>query len=120
VQENAARIHLREAERLLDAVAPVAAAETVSVSGEGCGCGAETESEKTSPAAEAPEPAGVTSGGTACCSNATAARFGAAGASVAIAECRQMFERWMSGVTPAETDQAPPTTVAAGSCKKEV
>jgi AhpD family alkylhydroperoxidase len=44
VQENAARIHLREAERLLDALAPAtAAAQTDAESDEGCGCGADSD-----------------------------------------------------------------------------
>ena len=50
VQENAARIHLREAERLLDALEAVAAPEEETESGDGCGCGADEESKPRCPA----------------------------------------------------------------------
>jgi AhpD family alkylhydroperoxidase len=43
VQENAARIHLREAERLLDTLAPATAATTNVDSDGGCSCGAGDE-----------------------------------------------------------------------------
>lgn len=44
VQENAARIHLREAERLLDALAvPVVASENEADADDGCGCGADDQ-----------------------------------------------------------------------------
>ena len=52
VQENAARIHLREAERLLDAVAPAVAADADAQPGEHCGCGSDDETSE----AETPEP----------------------------------------------------------------
>src|SRR5512133_4064803 len=46
VQENAARIHLREAERLLDALAPATAAAQIDAdTGAGSGCGASAETE---------------------------------------------------------------------------
>lgn len=70
VQANAARIHLREAERLLDAVttAPATAAPD-----EGCGCGADDETQ------EAPA---------------------AAGSSGSSEGCREMFERVTSAAFP--------------------
>jgi len=46
-------------------------------------------------------------------------RFDASDASAAMTGCRQMFEWFMSGATPPETDQTPVATVAAGSRKKE-
>lgn len=58
VQGNAARIHLREAERLLDALAPAAAADEAT-SGEGCGCGADEDGEAAAHGAGTSEPATV-------------------------------------------------------------
>ena len=98
VQESAARIHLREAERLLDAVAPVgAAAQTEAQSDEGCGCGSD-ETEAAQSEAEAPEPA--------------AAAHGTAGCGDAMAGCRQMF----GGGWSAPERGAPPLTGAAVPC----
>ena len=54
VQENAARIHLREAERLLDALAEsVVAPEGKGEPDRGCGCGADEENKPPVPSAEA-------------------------------------------------------------------
>ena len=118
VQENAARIHLREAERLLDAVAP-AVAENEAESSGGCGCGANDETETAAAEAEQ-EPVSPTSDHTADCSDWMAGRFGAAGAS-AMPGCAEMFERLMPAAAAAETtNEAPTATAAAGSCKKEV
>lgn len=117
VHENAARIHLREAERLLDALAP-GVAENDAQSGDGCGCGAADQTKATDAEAEQ-EPAGATSGHTAGCSDAMAGRFGAARAS-AMAGCGEMFERFMPVAAPTKTDEAPAVTAAASSCKKEV
>lgn len=59
VQENAVRIHMREAQRLLDALAPVvAAAENA---GHGCGCKPDGEDAEAPLEARAPDPAGETS-----------------------------------------------------------
>jgi len=56
VQENAARIHLHEAQRLLDSLAEsVVARENATESGDGCGCGAEDEPEAAPAGAEAPD-----------------------------------------------------------------
>lgn len=147
VQENAARIHLREAERLLDSLAPsVAPAENEAASGDDCGCGAEQEPEAAAVAAEAPH-AEVTSdersgcggrdeGDTEAASTATsgaAAGFagpmrglfsgagaGEAGMAAAIARCRRMFEpAFGPGTAPAGTNEPSDATRAAGSCKKE-
>ena len=154
VQENAARIHLREAERLLDSLAqPVAPAEHEAESGDGCGCGADTETEPAPAEAEGPAPAaasGASEFGDGCgcgahhetekapreaeasepvvAANGHAAgwgesireRFLTGRASGAMAGCREMFERFMSGSGPAETDETPAATTAAGPCKKEV
>lgn len=111
VQENAARIHLREAERLLDAIAP-AVAENDAESKSGCGCRAD-QTEPADAVAEQ-DPAGPGSGGTAGCGDAMAARFGAAGAS-AMAGCGDMFERFMPAAAAANTERTPAAT-AAGSC----
>jgi hypothetical protein len=59
VQENAARIHLREAERLLDALAPpVTASENEAESGDGCGCGAGEQNDPRAFGVHAADPAG--------------------------------------------------------------
>lgn len=113
VQENAARIHLREAERLLDAVAP-AVAENDPESGEGCGCRPGDRTERAG-AETGPALAGSTSRPAPGCGEAMAARFGAAGAS-ALAGCGEMFERFMPGAT----EKVPAATTAVGSCTKEV
>ena len=153
VQESAARIHLREAERLLDSLAQsVTPAENEAESDDACGCGADTESEPAPAEAEAPAPAppsGASEFGDGCCgaddetektpreaeaSEPVAAasgyatgcgdsileRFRTGSASGPMAGCRQMFERFTSGSAPAETDETPAATTAAGSYKKEV
>ena len=57
VQENAARIHLREAQRSLDALAPAtAAAQTDAHSGAGCGCSGSDDTEEARVTTEEPEP----------------------------------------------------------------
>lgn len=95
VQESAARIHLREAKRLLDAVAAtVTAATTDTHHDDPCGCGADAEKE------EVP--------------------VSAAGASGAMAGCREMFEPFISAAFPTETDKAPAAATATGACSKEV
>ena len=114
VQENAARIHLREAERLLDAVAPAHAAGTAHQPDETCGCAANDESSET----ETPSPLETTRGQFAGC-DSIAVRFRPKSSSAPTTECRQMFERFMGGSVFGETTQAPPATKAAGSCKKE-
>jgi AhpD family alkylhydroperoxidase len=116
VQENAARIHRRKAERLLDAVAPAVAADRETQSDEGCGCGADEESEPAPRGAETPQLVGTTSG-SGC--RSMAARFGAAGGFGAMADCRELFERFVPAVAPGERNQAPTATAPAGSCKKE-
>jgi AhpD family alkylhydroperoxidase len=147
VQENAARIHLREATRLLDALAPATpAAQTDADSGGRCG-GADDETQRAPVISEEPEPTAAVSGdgsgeGCACGvdnqteeASVTAAepvaasghagcgamptQFAAGGASGAMAGCREMFERFMSTVSAAETDKARAATTATGGCKKE-
>ena len=106
VQENAARIHLREAERVLDTVAPTTAADA----DEPCGWGSEDESRE----AETP-----TSSRTTAC-HPMAVRSGSGRASGAMTEWRQMFEQFTGGCSPcAETTQAPIAMKAAGACKTE-
>jgi AhpD family alkylhydroperoxidase len=152
VQENATRIHLREAERLLEAVAVRAAtaATTDAREGEGCGCGADDETQEAPVAAEEPETLTIAScdesgescgcgavdgetrevpvtaekpvaveGGQAAGRSGTASQIAAREASVAMAGCREMFERFMSFPSPAETDKARAATTAAGACNKE-
>ena len=116
VQENAARIHLREAKRLLDAVAPAATERRRA--GDGCGCGADDQTNVAAAEVEH-QPAGATSGHAAGCSDALAGRLGPAGASP-MAGCGEMFERLMPTAAAAKTDKAPAATAAAGPCKKEV
>lgn len=138
VQENAARIHRREAERLLDAVAPAtAAAQTGADSGGGCGGGADAETHEAAvrgdgagegcgcgaddSTEEAPVTAGnaaATTGDHAAGCGGTAAPFAARSASRGMAGCHELFERFRSAA-PAETDDAPPATTATGACHKE-
>jgi AhpD family alkylhydroperoxidase len=118
VQQNAVRIHLREAERLLDALAP-AAPESDAESGAGCGCGAADQT-KSAPYEAEQEPAGATREHTTGCSDAMTGCFGTAGPS-AMAGCGEMFERFMPVAAAApNTEQAPAATPAVGSCEKEV
>lgn len=149
VQENATRIHRREAERLLDSLAQsVASAETGAESGDGCGCGAEHEPESSPVETEAPcaeaksnerSGCGADDGsGTEAASTATsrpAAGFGFAGPmrgffggagageadmAAAMSHCRRMFEAAFGpAAAPAETNEPSTATEAAGSCKKE-
>jgi AhpD family alkylhydroperoxidase len=106
VQENAARIHLRESERLLDAFAPASAAGEVDGEPDGCDCGAESEREQT------PTETKASSG--QC--HSMLARVGSSGVSSALAGCGEMFKRFMGASAPAET-KAPVATTAAGPCK---
>lgn len=143
VQESAARIHLREAERLLDAIASATAAtgETDPNPATGCGCGADQETggpvttEESAPVAAS---SGEESEGCGCSAEENsgepapvaasdshaggcgpmAAGFGAAGTSAAIAGCRAMFERFMPAAR-ADTEKGLTAPAAAGSCKKE-
>jgi AhpD family alkylhydroperoxidase len=152
VQENAARIHLREAERLLEALAPATAAAQIDAdTGAGSGCGASAETEEARVTGDEPEPARAVSGngagegsGSGCGADhepqkapvtaeepeaatgghpagcgAMAIRFAASDASGATAGCREMFERFISAVSPAETDKAPAATTATGGGEKE-
>ncbi len=67
VQENAARIHLSEAERLLDSLAQsVAPAENEAACGDGCGCGAEHEPEAAPAEAAAPHADARSNEGSGC------------------------------------------------------
>ena len=135
VQENALRIHRREAERLLEAlVTPVAVPAPVdeASSEDGCGCGASDET-KTTPVGAQAQVAGETSGiddspaagqtsdhapsfsaamATLC---APAGTGDVAGVGAAMANCLDMFE----GARPhgtASTDDQPTAAEAAGAC----
>jgi AhpD family alkylhydroperoxidase len=113
VQENAARIHLGAAERLLDATSSTTAGATDAESGAGCGCGAAGETEEPPVATEKPEPVtGVSAGG---CEPMAAGS--AAGTSGAMAGCHKMFERFMPA--RADTKKAPTAPATAGPCRKE-
>lgn len=144
MQENAARIHLREATRLLDSLAESAAArEDESAFGQGSGCGAHNEPDAGP--AEAPQgelesadgcgcgaddendsearaSASSTSAPAAGCAGQMAELFigGSArktsGMAAAMANCRRMF----AGVAPAETNEPSDATEAAGSGTKEL
>jgi AhpD family alkylhydroperoxidase len=116
VQEHAARIHRREAERLLAALAPTTATAETDVES-GCGCATNDETEEASVTAD--EPVAVTSGHPAGCGEMPA-QFAAANSSAArAAGCRDMFARFISAAASAETDRAPTATPGAGSCNKE-
>jgi AhpD family alkylhydroperoxidase len=148
VQENAARIHVREAERLLDSLAQsVAPAVNEAASGNGCGCGAEHEPEAAPGEAETPHTEATSNEGSGCGSkdgsdteaastttSELAAGFAGpmrglfggagtreAGMAAAMANGRRMFEAAFGpAATPAETNEPSAATEAAGSCKKEV
>jgi AhpD family alkylhydroperoxidase len=123
VQENAARIHLREAERLLDTIVPASAANAAGGEPEGgCGCGADAErqqapTDKEAREDEPPEPVAAASGKSAPC-RSMAARFGSGGGFGEMAGCRRMFEQFVGASAPAETE-APVAATAAGACEKE-
>lgn len=118
VNENAARIHLHEAERLLDELATTAA--TLAAPGtphdQGCGCGSEGKPRETPATAE--KPTAASGHQTAGCAP-MAGRLGAGVTSEAMAGCREMFQRFMSPDSPTETDKAAATTTAVGGCKKD-
>jgi AhpD family alkylhydroperoxidase len=144
VQENAARIHQREATRLLDSLTESAAAradETASDQGkgcgphdepnagpaeapqgevesaDGCGCGADDENDTETRAS-----ASATSGLAAGCAGTMAELFtgGSAGETsgmaAAMANCRRMF----AGIAPAATNEPSTATEPAGTGTKEV
>jgi len=118
VQENAARIHLREAERLLSALAPsVAAPGDEADPGDSCGCDANDENT----AAAAGEAVNESAPG---CSDSMAELFATAdsgemaGIATAMANCQRIFEHGCrQPVAPVETND--PATEAAGLCAKE-
>jgi AhpD family alkylhydroperoxidase len=114
VQENAARIHLREAERLLDEVATTVTTTTGDHHGDGCGADAEAEEAPVT----AGEPVAATSGHAAGCGG-IATQSATSDDFAAMAGCREMFERFMSAVSSTETDKAPAATSATGACNKE-
>ena len=148
VQVNAARIHLREAERLLDAVptTPTIATADTHHQDAGCNCAADDERPEAPVTAEEPEPVIVASGDESgkCGSGAAdgetreapmtaeesvaangghAAGCGAMATRFAgsgpMAGCREMFERFMSAPSRSETTTAPAATTATDACKKE-
>ena len=145
VQENAARIHLREAERLLDSLAQsVTPAEDEAESRDGCGCGPDGESEDPAPAAQATDPAGEKppvawaasdaaaaesrrKGPGAGCRDSMAELIATAGSgemseiAAAMANCHRMFEgESRQPAAPTKKDEQSTATEAAGSCRKEV
>jgi AhpD family alkylhydroperoxidase len=111
VQENAAHIHLQEAERLLDTLAP-----TTTMGDAGCGCGADDKTQEATAPAEEPEPV-ATPSGPGCGGMAT--HFAMGGTSGPMTGCREMLERFMPAAPPTETNKTPAATTAAGSCKRE-
>lgn len=117
VQESAARIHLREAERLLETLAPTAAAsEAAANPGAGCSSSAGEEPEEPPTRAEEPEPPAATSRHARDCGD-MAARFTGSRPLHAMAACREMFEHF-SPTSQKETDKPPAATTAVGSNKK--
>ena len=132
VQENAARIHLRQAERLLDALEAVAVPEDEAEPGDGCGCAADDENKPPVPSAEAADrppvaaPLGDDDTGTnrstvpaAGCNDWMAELFATAGSGemtgipAAMANCRHMSEHACSEpASPTETSDPPTATEA--------
>lgn len=118
VQESAARIHVREAERLLDALAThVDDLENEADSGDGCGCGTDDESKAPAPGAQPADPMSerppVVAPAKGCGDSiaelvAAVGRDEMTGFADAMANCRRMFAG--AGATATE---------AAGPCRKE-
>jgi AhpD family alkylhydroperoxidase len=118
VQESAARIHLHEAERLLETLAPRAApSEDAVTSSAGCGCDAGHEPEEPPAAAKEPEPLAASSRHAGGCAG-MAEHFTTSGPTGAMAACREMLEHFTSA-SQAETDKPATATTAGGSNKKE-
>ena len=117
VQENATRIHVREAERVLDAVAEAKPHDEASAEA-GCGCHADADTAEVPHGSETPEPVAATADDAGC--SGMTDRFAAAGTPSAMTACREMFERFMGSATaPAKTEQAPAATAVTGPCRKE-
>jgi AhpD family alkylhydroperoxidase len=142
VQENAARIHLREAQRLLDSLAePTAAREDEAKTDDGCGCRAGDKPDAARVEAKAPHPGDRCSRGTdneneaeaepattapseptGGCAGPMAALFAGrsagepSGMAAAIADCRRMF----AGVARTETNESSAAPEPAGCGTKEV
>jgi AhpD family alkylhydroperoxidase len=141
VQENAARIHLREAQRLLDSLAePVVAPENEAKADDGCGCGGAVKPDAATIEAEVPHPGDgrgrgadtenepeaeaattETSKPTSSCAGQIAGLFAGrsgaetSGMAAAIATCRRVF----ADVAPPETSEPSAAPEPAG-CTKEV
>jgi AhpD family alkylhydroperoxidase len=114
VQENASRIHVREAQRLLDSITtPPTAAETQSAASGGCGCA----SDEAEPASEAGEPSAETACGhdDAVASPMNSAPAGFKPPAAIMAHCREMFGR-MFGTpeAPAEANESEAATAQTG------
>ena len=149
VQENAARIHLREAERLLDSLAQSVAPAEEAESGDGCGfgCGAEHEPQAAPVEAEAPHAEAKSNKGsgrgaddrsdTEAASTATSgsatgfagpmrglfgrAGAGEAGIAAAMTHCRSVFgAAFGPAAAPEETNEPSAATEATGLCRKAV
>ena len=112
VQENAARIHVRGAERLLDSLAVPASASEVE-SDPGCGCRGSDQAE----AAETNDPAGEASN-----VDDEAPRPANDRGAAMMAHCREMFGGLFGeSDAPARADEPPVATGAQGcSARKEV
>ena len=129
VQENAARIHLREAKRLLEAVAPATTAGASDAGAvdqsRGCGRGNEVDESRGSAAGRVSASNGDEPDGSCGCGadgKAEESPVPLEQAEPATATsgqgCREMFERLMFAA-PATSEQAPPATTASGLPKKE-
>lgn len=125
VQENAARIHLREAERLLTSLGAAGSASA----DEGCGCGAADEPAAPTEEFPATEPDAGTSAGCGPAAGktgpggfaATVAAFcapsggpGGIGPAAAIGRCAGMFERGFPESTPLASTIVAPEAPPAG------
>ena len=116
VQENAARIHLREAERVLETLAPATTVAIDAESDSGCSCGADEKTDETADTTEEPEQIAAAS---AHGCGGTASHFAVGGTSALMAGCREMFEQFMPATAPTRTNKASAATTAAGPCTKE-
>ena len=130
VQENAARIHLRHAERLLDTLATPVDGPENEADGERCGCGAQTADPLggTPPvvdrARDDDTATNRSKGPSAGCTGSMPELFAGScetnGAATALANRRRMFERWCrQPVAPPVTDDLPTAASAAGRCPQE-
>ena len=111
------RIHLREAERLLDAVAPASRAKNDTQPDERLSARRRPEPERPS---QRPGAGGRDPRRQEGCSESMPAHFGAAGVLLDGRRATTCSNGSWALPRPAQTNEAPATTPAADSCKKEI